>query len=338
KERILLAIRQRCGVPVYVPHSKMAVLELLGLPEQQLRDTFTTDPRVTPVHVVGWGVLGDTWPFFRPNFNNMQRIAEEMGAERVVGFCPTGWLYEMRKATFPVRARGSLSVHLVPYSEHSSYLELREYVRWLRPQQVIPTVGVAPGEEGERQRAALLRHFRTLVDETASKARFLAAMRGGGAGGGGGRHAAAAAAAAGSTAAAAAAEGPGQLPAALVVGSAEGGVQGAAATDAAAAAYRRVASAPAEVVEAAGLASGEVPESGGRSGLLTAADRGSEKRRGGGGGGLAPAASSPPAMCRAGAVPPPTTCGAPGAVCQPEAQVGAGAGGVGQGGSQRGQK
>ncbi|GIL67665.1 hypothetical protein Vafri_21002, partial [Volvox africanus] len=176
KERILLAIRQRCGVRVYVPESKIAVLHLLGLPDKQLSDTFTTDPRVTPVHVVSWGTLGETWPFFRPNFVNMQRIAEEMGAPAVVGFCPSGWLYEKKRDAFPVRIGGSLSVHLVPYSDHSSYTELREYVRWLRPQQVIPTVGVG-GDDGERNRVAMLKHFRTLVDETASKARFLAGMR-----------------------------------------------------------------------------------------------------------------------------------------------------------------
>lgn len=89
------------------------------------------------MHVVGWGVLGDTWPFFRPNFVAMQRAGEELGvAGEVVGFCPTGWVYEMRRNAFPVRTRGSLSVHLVPYSEHSSYSELREYVKWLKPKQV----------------------------------------------------------------------------------------------------------------------------------------------------------------------------------------------------------
>ncbi|KAG2439579.1 hypothetical protein HXX76_004931 [Chlamydomonas incerta] len=146
----------------------------------RLADVFTDDPAASPVHVLGWGTLGDTWPYFRPNFVNMQRAAEIMGARGVVGFVPTGWTYEMKNSAFPVRCRGALSVHLVPYSEHSSYPELLEYVKWLRPRQVIPTVGVKAGDrEGERARAAMLARFRGLVDETASKARFLAAMGGG---------------------------------------------------------------------------------------------------------------------------------------------------------------
>jgi DNA ligase-1 len=55
---------------------------------------------------------------------------------QVVGFVPTGWLYEMKSAAYPSRVKGPCSVHLVPYSEHSSYAELREYVAWLRPKQV----------------------------------------------------------------------------------------------------------------------------------------------------------------------------------------------------------
>ena len=49
---------------------------------------------------------------------------------------PTGWMYEMKKTGFPVRRKGPCHIHLVPYSEHSSYAELRDYVRWLRPAQV----------------------------------------------------------------------------------------------------------------------------------------------------------------------------------------------------------
>ena len=55
---------------------------------------------------------------------------------QVVGFVPTGWMYEMKRRTFPVREKGPCKIHLVPYSEHSSYSELRDYVRFLRPVQV----------------------------------------------------------------------------------------------------------------------------------------------------------------------------------------------------------
>ena len=54
----------------------------------------------------------------------------------MVGFVPTGWTYEMKRKTYPVRSKEACHIHLVPYSEHSSYTELRDYVRFLKPQQV----------------------------------------------------------------------------------------------------------------------------------------------------------------------------------------------------------
>lgn len=54
---------------------------------------------------------------------------------QIIGFVPTGWMYEMKRTTFPVRQKAACKIHLVPYSEHSSYSELKEYVRFLRPAQ-----------------------------------------------------------------------------------------------------------------------------------------------------------------------------------------------------------
>jgi len=63
-------------------------------------------------------------------------VRQEFCDLQVVGFVPTGWMYEMKRKAFPVREKGSCFIHLVPYSEHSSYSELREYVRFLKPHKV----------------------------------------------------------------------------------------------------------------------------------------------------------------------------------------------------------
>lgn len=80
-------------------------------------------------------------------------------------------MYEMRQQQFVVKRQGPLSIHLVPYSEHSSFTELQQYVKFLKPKQLVPTVGVG-GDASGKKRAAILKHFRGLVDETASKARY----------------------------------------------------------------------------------------------------------------------------------------------------------------------
>ncbi|WVZ69257.1 hypothetical protein U9M48_018071 [Paspalum notatum var. saurae] len=174
KERILLEVARRCGCSIHVDSRKMEVLTLSGFGGEN--GVFTEDAAETDVHVTGWNILGETWPYFRPNFVKMKEIMMERGYMKAVGFVPTGWMYETKKEGFAVRVKDSLEMHLVPYSEHSSYNELREYVKFLHPKRVIPTVGVDAGKLDSKEAIALQKHFAGLVDETANKQEFLMAF------------------------------------------------------------------------------------------------------------------------------------------------------------------
>lgn len=173
KERILLEIAQRCKRKVHVDGRKMEVLRVLGHGESGV---FTEDENESDVHVVGWNVLGETWPYFRPNFVRMKEIMVERGYSKVVGFVPTGWTYEVKRHKFSVRSKDSCEIHLVPYSEHSNYDELREYVKFLRPKRVIPTVGVDIEKFNSKHTIKIQKHFAGLVDEMANKKEFLMAF------------------------------------------------------------------------------------------------------------------------------------------------------------------
>lgn len=174
KERILLEVARRCGCTIHVDSRKMEILTELGFGGE--KGVFTEDPAATDVHVIGWNILGETWPYFRPNFVKMKEIMLERGYTKAVGFVPTGWMYETKKEGFAVRVKDSLKIHLVPYSEHSSYDELRDYVKFLHPKRVIPTVGVDGGKLDGKEAIALQKHFVGLVDETANKHEFLMAF------------------------------------------------------------------------------------------------------------------------------------------------------------------
>ena len=54
-----------------------------GVPGVDLDEVFTTDLASTPVHVAKWGFLGESWPFFRPNFVNMEQYRTDMGVDEV---------------------------------------------------------------------------------------------------------------------------------------------------------------------------------------------------------------------------------------------------------------
>ncbi|GKC55927.1 DNA ligase 6 isoform X3 [Tanacetum coccineum] len=170
KEKILVEVTRRCGKKVYVDERKMSVLRTLGYEECEV---FTSDESESDVHVIGWNVIGETWPYFKPNFVKMKEIIEGRGYDKVVGFVLTGWTYEVKKSKFAVRVKDEFEIHLVPYSEHSNYEELREYVRFLRPKRVIPTVGVDVGDVDGKNVGKMLKHFSGLVDEMANKQDFL---------------------------------------------------------------------------------------------------------------------------------------------------------------------
>ncbi|KAM0032417.1 putative DNA ligase (ATP) [Helianthus debilis subsp. tardiflorus] len=170
KEKILLEISRRCGRKIHVEDRKMGILRTLGFGEDGV---FTNEECESDVHVIGWNVLGETWPYFKPNFVKMKEIMEARGYSKVVGFVPTGWTYEVKRNKFAVRVKDSFEIHLVPYSEHSNYEELREYVKFLRPKRVIPTVGVDVENVDGKHVNKMLKHFAGLVDEMAIKQDFL---------------------------------------------------------------------------------------------------------------------------------------------------------------------
>lgn len=173
KERILLEISRRCRCLLHVDSRKMGVLSILGFGDSGV---FTEDASASDVHVIGWNLLGDTWPYFRPNFVKMKEIMTERGYSKVVGFVATGWMYETKREGSATRVKDQMEIHLVPCSEHSSYEELREYVRFLRPKRVIPTVGADVDKVDGKGALALQKHFSGLLDENANKHEFLMAF------------------------------------------------------------------------------------------------------------------------------------------------------------------
>ncbi|KFK41071.1 hypothetical protein AALP_AA2G081800 [Arabis alpina] len=143
KEKILVEIARRCKRKIFVDARKMSVLSILGCGEDGM---FTEDRNESDVHVVGWNLLG---------------------------FVPTGWTYEVKRNKFAVKFKDSMEIHLVPYSEHSNYDELREYIKFLKPKRVIPTVGVDIEKLDSREVYKMQKHFSGLVDEMANKKDFL---------------------------------------------------------------------------------------------------------------------------------------------------------------------
>lgn len=80
-----------------------------------------------------------------------------------MAFIPTGWEMSRRnKNADNVRRTqyGKVTIYGIPYSEHSSFTELKRFVQFLKPAEVIPTVNV------ERSANAMTKYFRQWLSES----------------------------------------------------------------------------------------------------------------------------------------------------------------------------
>jgi DNA cross-link repair 1A protein len=167
KEAVYLAVAERLGMKIYVDPYRLRVLKALEWPSDKM-SLFTTNLHETMLWVVPLGHI------------NMKKIPTEYLAgdkrgkkyqfDKVIGFRPTGWSHTSgskskkgstqgvetkKKPVLTSVSRGMITIHSVPYSEHSSFTELVECIQHLQPKRIIPTVAVSKSQE---QIALLLRH------------------------------------------------------------------------------------------------------------------------------------------------------------------------------------
>ncbi|KAJ8424283.1 hypothetical protein Cgig2_003265 [Carnegiea gigantea] len=166
KERALMEVSLRCGHKFHVNSRTMKTLKALGHADEGV---FTEEESATEIHDVGWDLLGENWPYFQPNFVKIKGIIGESGHSKVVGFVLTGWSYEVKRNKFVVRIKDTLEIHLVPCNEHSSFSGLRDYVKFLKPKQVVPAVGSDVKYMDSKHAIKMQKHFAGLVDEIANE-------------------------------------------------------------------------------------------------------------------------------------------------------------------------
>jgi len=146
KERIHLAIASTLRVKLYVDKRRAATIRLLDWPE--LEGMLTDDPRATNVHVVGMGALS-----MKSLMEHKARTGNE-DRDVLLAIRPTGWAHsKTRLEELQPKWSGAARYAFlgVPYSEHSSFVELQRFVRWLKPLKVLPHVNVGDQTKRDEQ-------------------------------------------------------------------------------------------------------------------------------------------------------------------------------------------
>nr|XP_043626144.1 uncharacterized protein LOC122597636 [Erigeron canadensis] len=135
KERVFMEVARVLRKKIYVTAAKMRVLECLGMPREDMQ-WLTTDERESHIHVVPMWTLA--------SFKRLKHVSNMyMGRySLIVAFSPTGWSFGKGKKSSPGKRwqQGTIIRYEVPYSEHSSFTELKEFVKFVSPEYIIPSV------------------------------------------------------------------------------------------------------------------------------------------------------------------------------------------------------
>lgn len=119
KEDLLCKIAVHFKEWISVPHKFYSTLEILGVP-----DVFDNSSMQHRIRVV---------PFHRVSNRFVSMVNEE---QPTIVILPTA-LYHGIEAT---PYENNENVFIVPYSDHSSYSEIREFVSYIKPKKIIPVV------------------------------------------------------------------------------------------------------------------------------------------------------------------------------------------------------
>ncbi|KAL2517580.1 sterile alpha motif (SAM) domain-containing protein [Abeliophyllum distichum] len=135
KERLFMEVARALRKKVYVNAAKLRLLKCLDLPEEDMQ-WFTTNEMESHIHVVPMWTIA--------SFKRLKHMSSQYGSRfsLVVAFSPTGWSFGKGKKKSPGRRwqQGTIIRYEVPYSEHSSFTELQEFVKFISPIDIIPSV------------------------------------------------------------------------------------------------------------------------------------------------------------------------------------------------------
>ena len=152
KERIYLSVAEHFGLKVYVDTKKFKILSMIDLSPEQ-KALLTTKKHeafvwVVPLEHINFVKIPEYLQMANRSFQGNYKIQSDTSIiapapyTSAVGFRPTGWSFDERKSTnnITTQTMNGITVHGVPYSEHSSFKELIDCVQCLKPKKIIPTV------------------------------------------------------------------------------------------------------------------------------------------------------------------------------------------------------
>ncbi|XP_014787431.1 uncharacterized protein LOC106881526 isoform X2 [Octopus bimaculoides] len=143
KEKVFLALAEAIGSKIGVTQEKKKLLDCL---QSLIMDKLLTlDLKSCSIHVVKMGNL---------NYKNLnEHLKRYENFNQILALKPTGWTHNKNRTSLfdikPSLKTDTITIYGIPYSEHSSFLELKKFVQFIRPDNIVPTVN--NGKAASRQ-------------------------------------------------------------------------------------------------------------------------------------------------------------------------------------------
>lgn len=133
KEKVWSAIARHCNYRVWLEKSRQTSVECYE--DSTLLSLLEVDPLRANIHVL---------PLANVHYSYLTQYMDQYDEQftHVLAIRPSGWERNSRP-----QKRGNITIHGVAYSEHSSYEELKRFVRFIKPDEVISTVPVRSGSK-----------------------------------------------------------------------------------------------------------------------------------------------------------------------------------------------
>jgi len=169
KERVFKAAAEALETPIYCAPYKGRIMACLE--DTDLNARLTTVQKDAQVHLCRIGDVN--------NPDSLQDyLSQQPSFTHLIAFRPTGWTF--KKANLDAEDGYLMEPHVltrdhrvaifgVPYSEHSSYPELEQFVKTVPCRKIISTVGM--GNEKNREKVnGYLKRWRTEVEKDKARA------------------------------------------------------------------------------------------------------------------------------------------------------------------------
>nr|SPJ13545.1 DNA repair metallo-beta-lactamase protein, putative [Plasmodium sp. DRC-Itaito] len=135
KEKIYLSLSDACNMKIYYKNEKKRKIIESFLYNKHILNKITDNKLEAQIHIVDINYSYIFPKIDRRKFLNLIDEDIEKEFDFFYYIIPTGWVKK-----FSFYERNNISIFLIPYSEHSNLYELKNFVKSIKPCNILPTV------------------------------------------------------------------------------------------------------------------------------------------------------------------------------------------------------